>query len=67
MILRWILRLFGLGFLFGTAAGCGAGAKSWSGSKEIRVGRDLIARRLRRIADRIEQMDIEEEDDVKED
>lgn len=66
MILRWILRLFGLGFLLGSAAGCGAGGR-FSGDKDtMREGRERIARRLRRVADRIEQMDLEE-DDVKAD
>lgn len=66
MILRWILRLFGLGFLLGTAAGCGAGGKMFGDEDVSREGRERIARRLRRIADRIERMGAQE-DDVKED
>lgn len=66
MILRWILRLFGLGFLLGSATGCGAGSRVSGDKDTMREGRERIARRLRRVADRIERMDLEE-DDVKAD
>ncbi len=58
MLLKWILKLIGFGFLLGTGSRCGDG--SGEDADRVRRARQRAARRLHRIADAIAKADDEE-------
>ena len=60
MLLKWILKLIGFGFLLGAGTHCRHGHKEGEGDDVARRARQRAARRLHRLADAIAKMDEEE-------
>lgn len=59
MLIKWILKLIGLGFLLGKGTRCGQDHEGMD-AERMHKARQRAARRLHRIADAIGRMDEEE-------
>ncbi|MDA8346682.1 MAG: hypothetical protein M0Z66_14615 [Thermaerobacter sp.] len=60
MLLKWILKLIGFGFLLGASTRCGHGPGEGDDGDRVRRARQRAARRLHRFADAIAKMDEED-------
>ena len=60
MLLKWILKLIGLGFLLGAGSRCGRGGEDGHDGERMRRARRRAAQRLHRIADAMVSEDGEE-------
>lgn len=64
MLLKWILKLIGFGFLLGAGGRChGSGGEHRDEADRIRRARRRAARRIHRIADAIANADADDDEE----